>query len=155
MIFPPLKRALAPVVTSFSSRIGKSTKGYSKNTGGDPQPGSIRLEDKLDRSGGSSSHMSSNGGRRGNGPRELYPITNITYTESEERMVDAPNAIGVKHEVGLEYSSAASVDGGVAGGRPAPSVSSDEDPKEAAASAQSPKDKSNRHSLTQKMFHRP
>jgi hypothetical protein len=75
MIFPLLRRCFGPLfgtIRSFSSRLtGNYATGMSRSNG---QGEHFKLEDKNP--------------RRGQGPRTANPITNFTFSESEERIVE-------------------------------------------------------------------
>ncbi|KAK0637031.1 hypothetical protein B0T17DRAFT_613676 [Bombardia bombarda] len=74
MIFPLVNRWLRPVIgtiRSYASQGGKSGLSRSGRSA-NPMPGAFRLEDKNP--------------RRGLGPRSVNPITNLTFSESEERI---------------------------------------------------------------------
>ncbi|KAB5576354.1 hypothetical protein GE09DRAFT_936479, partial [Coniochaeta sp. 2T2.1] len=80
MIFPLARRFLSPIfgsLRSLSSRLtpgGYGTTGLSHST--KPKTGEhFKLEDKNP--------------RRGQGPRTANPITNFTFSESEERIVES------------------------------------------------------------------
>lgn len=87
MIFPLARRYLGPLlgtIRSFSSKVtGGGSRGYGtgmsarSNNGGGPGAGGrehFRLEENKNP-------------RRGLGPRTANPITNFTFSESEERIV--------------------------------------------------------------------
>ncbi|OIW32605.1 hypothetical protein CONLIGDRAFT_712899 [Coniochaeta ligniaria NRRL 30616] len=82
MIFPLLRRFFSPLLgtlRSLSSKVtgyGTSTSRSAAGAGGEH----YKLEDKNP--------------RRGQGPRTANPITNFTFSESEERIVEDPERGG-------------------------------------------------------------
>ncbi|KAK0721674.1 hypothetical protein B0T26DRAFT_190617 [Lasiosphaeria miniovina] len=72
MVFPLINRWGRPLIgslRSFSSKAGKLS-GLSRS--GDPQSGAFRLQDNHQR----------------RGPRSVNPITDFTFNDSEERIID-------------------------------------------------------------------
>jgi hypothetical protein len=86
MIFPLLRRFFAPLlgtIRSFSSKLsGGGGGGYSSGLSHRSAGEHFRLEDKNP--------------RRGQGPRTANPITNFTFSESEERIIVEPARSGTQ-----------------------------------------------------------
>lgn len=74
MIFPLVRRLFSPLLSTIRSYSSKITGNYATGTS---RSDHIRLEDKNP--------------RRGMGPRSVNPLTNFTFTESEERIVEPQN----------------------------------------------------------------
>lgn len=74
MIFPLARRIFTPFVSTIRSYTSKVTGNYAS---GISRSDHIKLEDKNP--------------RRGMGPRSVNPITNFTFTESEERICEPKN----------------------------------------------------------------
>lgn len=77
MIFPLLRRWFGPILGTIRSFSSKVTGGYATGMSRSTGPGGgehFKLEDKNP--------------RRGQGPRTANPITNFTFSESEERIVE-------------------------------------------------------------------
>lgn len=85
MIFPLLKVWLGPLVGSLMSSLtgGTTTRSKGGLTGAS---GTTDRNTNRTFGGGGTNHSSTWGGRRGGGP-PVNPLTNITFTESEEAIV--------------------------------------------------------------------
>jgi hypothetical protein len=98
MLFPLFRRWLGPYVGSIGSSLGFGSSRRSRGGGG----GSSRKLPTLETFG--------RGGRRfRKGPRSANPITDVTYTESEERIVEEMRM--------RDLSGGKATDGGNASGR--------------------------------------
>ncbi|WYZ39797.1 hypothetical protein EsH8_IV_000138 [Colletotrichum jinshuiense] len=92
MIFPLVRRWLAPVFGSISSTVSRGTNNRNNNRYGNtkrsdlPAPGSIQLGDVAD--GGSSNR------KKGRPPFSQYPVTQFTMSGSEEHLNKAPPVPG-------------------------------------------------------------
>jgi hypothetical protein len=88
MIFPLFKKALQPIIGSFTSTFSKNSSKGSKNTHStkrsDLEQGHHHFEEKSE--------------RKNRGPYSQYPVTNFTLSESEECIHNE----GIRKDVAFE-----------------------------------------------------